>query len=525
MNSKNVCLYDTTLRDGSQGLGVSFSVADKIRIAQKLDSLGIQYIEGGWPGSNPKDIEFFSEIKKFKFNQARMAAFGSTRRANIPVEKDAQVLKLLEVETPVVTIFGKSWSFHVTDILKVSFEENLAMIADTVRYLKSKGREVVYDAEHFFDGFKADPEYAVKTLKAAEDAGADYLTLCDTNGGTLPSEISQVISHVKKHVSAPLGIHAHNDSGVAVANSLLAVTLGIRQVQGTINGLGERTGNADLCTILPNLQLKMGFKVVSDSQLRGLIEVSRFVDDLANMRHNPRLPFVGETAFAHKGGIHVDAVQKNQKSYEHIDPVVIGAKRIILVSELSGQSNVLMKAKDFGFDLKKNDPVTREIVKCVKEKEHKGYEYEPAEASLEVLIRKMLGKHQSFFEVLSYRVIVEHRDGSLLTEATVKVSVNGEVIYLASEGDGPVNALDSALRKSLQTFYPVLSEVELADFKVRVLEGEKGTSAHVRVLIESRDKQSIWGNVGVSENIIEACMEALVDSIEYKLYKSAHEGN
>ncbi|MBN2145159.1 MAG: citramalate synthase [Candidatus Aureabacteria bacterium] len=519
MKSRSISLYDTTLRDGSQGLGVSFSVADKIQIARQLDSLGIHYIEGGWPGSNPKDEAFFEQISRTPLKQAKIAAFGSTRRANTKVEKDDNVLKLLKVETPVVTIFGKSWSFHVSDILKVSYEDNLKMITDSVAFLKKAGREVFFDAEHFFDGYRENPDYAIQTLNAAAAAGADCLVLCDTNGGTMPSEIQRIFNEVKSCVTASLGIHTHNDSGVAVANSLIAVDCGAVLVQGTINGFGERTGNADLCSILPNLQLKGGHEIVSPKQLARLLDVSRMVDDLANVRHNPRLPYVGEAAFAHKAGIHVNAVQKNQRAYEHVKPESIGADRLILVSELSGQSNILMKAKEFGINLDKNDPKTKDILTKLKEKEHRGYEYESAEASFEVLMMKILGTHKSFFDLHAYRVIIENRDNKLITEATIKLTVKGKMMYLAAEGDGPVNALDAALRNSLEPFYPVLSQVKLADFKVRVLEGDAGTDARVRVIIESTDNKTIWGTVGVSENIIEACLEALIDSIEYKLFK------
>jgi 2-isopropylmalate synthase len=519
MNQK-ITLYDTTLRDGSQGLGVSFSVADKIQIAKKLDLFGIHTIEGGWPGSNPKDVEFFNQMKNVTLSQAKLAAFGSTRRAGVKVENENNVLKLLEVGTPVVTIFGKSWAFHVTDILKVSFEENLKMIAETVAFLKKADREVVYDAEHFFDGFKDDPTYALQTLIAAMEAGADCICLCDTNGGTLPSELKKIIQQVRVKIKTPLGIHTHNDSGLAVANALAAVEEGAVQIQGTINGLGERTGNADLCSIIPNLQLKMNYPVLWSEQLRNLIEVSHFVDNMANLRHNPRLPYVGEASFAHKGGMHVNAVQKNPKSFEHIDPSLVGAHRRILVSELSGQSNILMKAKEYGIDLGKEDPQTKGILQKLKDREYQGYEYESAEGSFEVLMMKILGKHKNFFDLHHYRVIIEHNGNTIESEATVKLSVNGKVMHTVAEGDGPVNALDSALRQSLTSFYPSLSQMELVDFKVRVLEGKEGTAARVRVTIESRDSQGqLWTTVGVSENIIEASMEALLDSIEYGLKK------
>lgn len=518
-------MYDTTLRDGSQGLGVSLSVADKVQIALYLDKLGIKYIEGGWPGSNPKDIAFFKEALNLEFKIAKIAAFGSTRRAKVKVENEDNVIKLLEVQTPVITIFGKSWSLHVTDVLRASFDDNLKMISDTIAFLKKEGKEVIFDAEHFFDGFKTDSEYALETLKAAVEAGADNLCLCDTNGGTMPNEMYKICREVASKFKTPLGIHTHNDTGLAVANSLIAVDCGATLVQGTINGLGERTGNADLCSIIPNLQLKQGYDVLEVSKLKKLVEISRFVDDLANLRHNSRLPYVGEASFSHKGGMHVNAVQKNPVTFEHIDPSVVGAKRKILVSELSGQSNILMKASEYGIDLAKGDAHTKEILSTLKEKEHYGYEYESAEASFEILMIKMLGKHSSFFQIESYRTIVEYRDNKIITEATIKLHVGDESMYLAATGDGPVNALDAALRACLRPFYPVLSEVELADFKVRVLEGEHGTGAKVRVLIESKDSSSIWTTVGVSENIIEAGMEALLDSIEYKLLKSGKPNN
>ena len=520
MTAHKVSIYDTTLRDGSQGLGVSFSALDKVQIALCLDALGIHYIEGGWPGSNPKDIAFFKEVKQMKLKHARISAFGSTRRANVKVENEDNIIKLLEVETPVVAIFGKSWSFHVTDNLKVSYQDNLKMISDTVSFLKKNGKEVIYDAEHFFDGFKADEAYALETIKAAEEAGADNITLCDTNGGTMPFEIREIVSKVRKHIKTGLGIHTHNDTGVAVANSLIAAECGASLIQGTMNGLGERTGNADLCSIITNLQIKYGYKIIQPEQLRKLVETSRFIDEISNINHNPRLPYVGEAAFAHKGGMHVNAVQKNPKSFEHVNPEVVGGQRKILVSELSGLSNVLMKSREFGIDLSKEDPHTKGILKKLKEKEHQGYEYESAEASFEILMKKILGSYKRFFDIQSYRVIIENRDGKIMNEATIKMIVNNREIYVAAEGDGPVNALDAALRRCLTPDFPVLSEVELMDFKVRVIEGDKGTGARVRVLIESRDKVKSWGTCGASENIIKACMEALVDSIEYKLLNS-----
>ncbi len=512
-------LYDTTLRDGSQAEGISFFVADKIRIAQELDKLGVHYIEGGWPGSNPKDIAFFEQIRSHELQHAKIAAFGSTRRANVKPENDPNLNSLLAAKTPVVTMFGKSWNLHVTEILKTTFEENLKMICDSISFMKKNGKIAFYDAEHFFDGYKADPEYAVETLKAAEAAGADCLVLCDTNGGSLPSEIATIIKTISKQIKAPIGIHCHNDGGLAVANSIMAVEAGALQIQGTINGFGERTGNADLITIIPNLKLKCNCDVVSDEQLKSLCEVSQFVDELANRRHNSYAPFVGQSAFAHKGGMHVNAVQKNPISFEHVNPELVGNARRVLVSELSGRSNIFLKAKELNIDLSQKTPEVKQILDNLKQLEHDGYEFEAAEGSFELLVRKALQKHKNFFDLLGFRVIVERRDGKLISEATMKISVNGVEEYTVAEGDGPVNAMDMALRKALEQFYPALANVELVDFKVRVLEGKKGTGAKVRVLIESQCGGDIWGTVGVSENIMEACWEALADSVEYKLLK------
>ncbi len=519
---KKVLLYDTTLRDGSQAEGVSFSRADKTRIAGKLDELGVDYIEGGWPGSNPKDLAFFREIRRKKLKQARITAFGSTRRAGKSVEADDNVAALLRARTPAVAIFGKSWTLHVKDVLRVSPKKNLAMIAETIGYLKSKRREVIYDAEHFFDGYKADPDYTLSTLRAAQDAGADFLVLCDTNGGSLPDEIEAITEEVGKQFASPLGIHAHNDGGLAVANTLAAVKVGVSMVQGTINGYGERTGNADLCAIIANLKLKLGINCVTGRQLKKLEEVSRFVDELANIRPNPRSPFVGLSAFAHKGGIHVNAVQKNPRSYEHIEPALVGNRRRILVSELSGRSNVILKAIEFGLDLGKDTPETREVLKELKRLGEEGYEFEGADASFQILIQKALKKHKPFFELEGFRVSVEKRkDGRPVSVATIKVRVKDHIEHTAAEGDGPVDALDHALRKALRPSYPRIGRVRLADYKVRVLNASAGTAAKVRVLIESRDEKEIWGTVGVSENIIEASWQALVDSVDYKLHKDA----
>ena len=517
---QKVKIYDTTLRDGTQGEGISFSMADKIRIAEKLDDLGVHYIEGGWPGSNPKDIEFFEDIKKVKLKTSKIAAFGSTRRKNVKASEDSNIKRLLEASTPVLTIFGKSWLLHVHEVLHATPEENLEMIGDTVRYLKSKGKEVIYDAEHFFDGYKDNAEYAVKTIKEAFDSGADCIVLCDTNGGTLPSELKQIIEAVKKQVKAPLGIHVHNDSGMAVANTIMSVELGIVQVQGTINGYGERCGNADLCSIIPNIKIKMGIACISDKQLEKLLEVSRFIDELANLRHNSKLPYVGESAFAHKGGMHVDAVEKNPRSFEHVEPELVGNQRRILISELSGKATIQMKAKEFGIDLTKDTPKVREILDTIKQLEHQGYEFEAAEGSFELLIKKALKRHKKFFDLEGFRTIVEKReDNRVTTEATIKVRVKDKVVHTAGEGDGPVNALDNALRKALEQFYPVIKKVRLVDYKVRVVNPKQGTAARVLVLIESADEKDIWGTVGVSENIIEASWQALVDSVEYKLLR------
>jgi 2-isopropylmalate synthase len=515
---RKVKIYDTTLRDGTQGEGINFSVADKVRIAEKLDELGVHYIEGGWPGSNPKDIEFFDILKKHKFKHAKIAAFGSTRRKGIRASEDENIKKLIEAETPVVTIFGKTWLLHVHDVLHATQEENLKMIADTIRFLKSKGREVIYDAEHFFDGYKDNAEYALKTLEAAGES--DCICLCDTNGGTLPHEMQNIIGVVKSKIKNLIGVHVHNDSGVAVANSVIAVEAGALHVQGTINGYGERSGNADLCSIIPNIKIKLGIQCVTDEQLAKLSEVSKFVDELANIRRNPKLPFVGESAFAHKGGMHVDAVQKVSRSFEHIKPELVGNKRRVLVSELSGKTTIQMKAAEFGIDLTKDTIQTKEILKTIKQLEHEGYEFEAAEGSFELIIKKALKRHKTFFKLEGFRTIVESNEsGKMITEATIKVSVGDKIVHTVAEGDGPVNALDGALRKALQQFYPAISKVRLVDYKVRVLNPKEATAAKVRVLIESTDGKEIWGTVGVSENIIEASWQALVDGVEYKLLR------
>ena len=518
MNKPQVTLYDTTLRDGTQGTGISFSVLDKIRVAEKLDAFGVHYIEGGWPGSNPKDAEFFAEAAKRTWKHAKIAAFGSTRRGNLKVEEDPQVKALLDAQTPVVTLVGKSWILHVREVLNVAPEENRAMIRETVAYFKASGREVCYDAEHFFDGYKEDPDYALSTLQAAAEGGADVLVLCDTNGGTMPDEVEAITRTVIARLGKPVGIHTHNDSGVAVANALAAVRAGAVQVQGTINGYGERVGNCNLTSLMPNLQLKMGIPVVPD--LARLRELSLFVDELANCQHNIRAPYVGATAFAHKGGIHVNAVQKLARSYEHIRPEQVGNAQNILVSELSGQSNILLKAESLGLKLEKGSPQVREVLEEIKRREALGYEFEAADGSLDLLIRKVLQHHKPLFELLEYHCTFRRSgidDARDTCEATVKLCINGERVYTVDEGDGPVNALDAALRKALRPDYPQIDQIKLEDYKVRILDSKQGTAARTRVLIVSTDGKTDWGTVGVSDNVIESSWLALVDAIEFKL--------
>jgi 2-isopropylmalate synthase len=516
-------LYDTTLRDGTQAEDISFLVSDKVRIAQRLDELGVHYIEGGWPGSNPKDIAFFQEIKNVTLKQAKIAAFGSTRRAKTTPELDNNIQTLIQAAPDVVTIFGKSWDFHVHEALRISLEENLELINDSLAYLKKHIPEVIYDAEHFFDGYKANPEYALKTLKAAEDAGVDCIVLCDTNGGTLPSEFPEIMAAVKAAVSTPLGIHAHNDSECAVANSLMAVSLGAVQVQGTLNGFGERCGNANLCSIIPALKVKMGHDCVTDEQMKTLRVVSRYVYELANLIPNKHQAYVGNSAFAHKGGVHVSAIQRHPETYEHMRPEKVGNATRVLVSDLSGRANILAKAEQFNINLDSKDPVTLEILENIKEMENKGYQFEGAEASFELLMRKALGTLRHYFSVIGFRVIDTKlkEDDKPLSEATIKVKVGGRIEHTAAEGDGPVNALDNALRKALEHFYPQLNEMKLLDYKVRVLPTGHGTASITRVLIESGDKDSRWGTVGVSDNIIDASYHALVDALLYKLVKDA----
>jgi 2-isopropylmalate synthase len=511
-------LYDTTLRDGSQREGLSFSVDDKLKIAHKLDELGIHYIEGGWPGSNPKDIEFFDRVKKLKFKNATVVAFGSTRKPNISADKDKNLKALLEAKTKTVCIVGKTWDLHVIEALKTTLEENLKMISDSIKFLKKAKLEVVFDAEHFFDAYKNNPEYALEVLKTAEESEADWIVLCDTNGGTLPFDMRKIIEVVRKEIKVPLGIHAHNDSECGVANSLIAVEEGITQVQGTINGYGERCGNANLISIIPNLVLKMNKKCISKAQLKLLTETAHFVSEIANVAPDNHQPYVGQSAFTHKAGLHVSAITKNPETYEHINPELVGNIQRVIVSELAGKSTIVLKAKELGVDLSKNPERVGDILKKIKELEHIGYHFEAADGSFEILLRKATSTHREFFKLESFRVIMEKReDGKVVTEATIKLSVKNRRVIATAEGNGPVNALDKALRSLIGEAYPALGDIELTDYKVRVLNEKKGTAAVVRVLIETSDGKETWGTIGVSENIIEASWQALVDSIEYGL--------
>ncbi len=519
-----VAIYDTTLRDGSQGEGVNFSLQDKILLTKRLDDLGVDYIEGGYPLSNPKDAEYFAAIRDIPLRHAKVVAFGMTRRKNAPPETDTCLRALLDSQTPVVTIVGKTWDFQVSEILGTSLDENLRMIADSVAYCRSQGREVFYDAEHFFDGFKANPEYALQTLAAAEGAGASVVILCDTNGGSMPERVADAVTEVRRRVRCEIGIHPHNDCDLAVANALAAVRAGATQVQGTMNGIGERCGNVDLVSVVANLALKYQYEVLSPESLRRLTEASRYVYELANMNFRPGQPFVGASAFAHKGGMHTHAVAKNPASYEHIDPEKVGNERRILVSELSGQSTILSKTSKYA--IANDKAVMARILGRVQDLEYAGYEFEAAEASFDILVKKETGAYTPWFDRQAYRVNIEHVDERTpVTEATVKIRVGDNIQHTVSEGDGPVNALDGALRKALMPHFPRLAEMGLVDYKVRVVNGREGTAARVRVVIESRDNKDMWGTVGVSENIIEASWLALVDAIEYKLFKDAEEGN
>lgn len=518
-----VTIYDTTLRDGTQAEDYSFSAEDKVRIALKLDDMGIHYIEGGWPGSNPKDACFFREIRNYNLKRAQITAFGATHYPEKSAATDPNLKALLEADTRLVTIFGKSWTVHVRDSLRTTLDRNLELISDSISFLRQNGRTVFYDAEHFFDGFKENSEYALATLAKAMEAGAECIILCDTNGGSLPGIIRETIHAVKNtYPGIRFGMHAHNDSDVAVANSLVAVEMGATQIQGTINGIGERCGNADLCSIMANMCLKMGIECLCPEDLKKLRHVSRFVFEVANVPSNRFQPFVGRSAFAHKGGVHISAVEKNPATYEHIEPGLVGNKRRILVSDLSGRATIKRKADEFGLTLSKSDPVAMQVLEELKELENQGFQFEAAEASFELLINKAMGKSKRYFELVGFRVMDQKlsENKEPVAEATIQIRVGGHLEHTAALGNGPVNALDNALRKSLEKFYPELKGVELSDYKVRVLPGRPGTAAKVRVLIESHDGTEHWGTVGVSHDIIEASWQALVDSINYKMYKA-----
>ncbi|MDR3410370.1 MAG: citramalate synthase [Formivibrio sp.] len=511
--------YDSTLRDGAQAQGISYSVEDKIKIVERLDALGVSYIEAGNPGSNPKDLEFFNRVSALKLKHAKIIAFGSTRKVGVVVEEDNNVRSLLKAGTDAIAIFGKSWDYQVTDILRTTLEENLAMIGDTIAFFKGQGKEVVFDAEHFFDGYRANPDYAMQSLAAAAKAGADCLVLCDTNGGTFPDVVQKITELVvRQFPGTDIGIHCHNDCELAVANSVVAVQAGATQVQGTINGIGERCGNANLCSIIPNIQLKLGLECLPNGNLEHLTSVARFVSEIANMPHNEKAAYVGNDAFAHKGGMHIDAVNKNPISYEHVNPDVVGNSRRILMSEVAGRSTLLAKINQIDPSLTKDSPETQRIVDKLKALEHDGYQFETAESSFELVVRKLLGKYQPFFELKEFKVIVNEPSlNGMNSSAMIKISVGGEDEITAAEGDGPVNALDKAMRKALERFYPEICEMKLTDYKVRVLDSDKATAARVRVLIESADKTGSWTTIGVSTDVIDASWRALVDAIEYKL--------
>lgn len=518
----DVVIYDTTLRDGSQGEGIAFSSDDKLKIALKLDDLGVSYIEGGWPGSNPKDLDFFREVKKLEFKNAQVTAFSSTRKPNISISQDSNLQALIDSGVDAATIVGKTWDFHVYRALETTLEENLSMIKDTIAFLKDKGLEVLFDAEHFFDGYKQNPDYALAVLMAAAEAGSDWLVLCDTNGGTMPWEVSSIISSINAITTIPLGVHLHNDAACAVSNSLIAIQNGCQQVQGTINGFGERCGNADLCALIPSIELKMGKRCLPEGKLKSLTEVSHYVSEIANMPHHNNQPYVGYGAFAHKGGIHVSALLKDSQTYEHINPEEVGNHRRVLVSELSGLSNLLYKAKEFNLDINSYNAETRKVIKQIKDLENQGFQFEGADASLELFLRKGFGEHEDFFQLNNLKIILEkHENDEITSEAMIKVTVGDKIYHTVAEGDGPVNALDNSLRKALHEVYPEIKEMHLSDYKVRVLNGHEGTSAKVRVLIESSNPTNKWSTVGVSENIIEASWQALVDSVNYMLMKKA----
>ncbi len=516
-----ILIFDTTLRDGSQTEGVSFTVNDKIKIAEKLDAVGVHYIEGGWP-SNAKDQEFFKRMKKVKLKNSILSAFGSTRRPKITPAQDQNLKDLINSGAKTITIFGKTWDMHVTDVLRASLDENLRMIYTSVQFLKKKKREVIYDAEHFFDGYKHNPDYALKTILAAQEGGADYIVLCDTNGGSLPLEVMGIIEEIISEVDVPLGIHTHNDMDLAVANSIAAVEAGCTQIQGTFNGLGERCGNADLCTIISILHTKMNLSSIPTAKIKMLKKTAYFISEICNVKLADNHPFIGHSAFAHKGGVHIDAVLKNQKAYEHVAPEVVGNHRRILTSELAGKMPIILKAKAMNMEIDKKSPEAKELLLKLQKQEALGYQYEAADASFELFMKKQLKKYTPSFDLEGFRSFSEKRvDGKVFAEATVRIKVKGKEEFSASDGEGPVDALNKALRKALTKFYPRLNEMHLRDYKVRVLSPKEATGAKVRVLIESQDKTDAWTTVGVHENIIEASWEALIDSVEYKLLKDS----
>jgi 2-isopropylmalate synthase len=518
MSTADIRIYDTTLRDGTQGEGISFSVADKLLVAKRLDQFGVDYIEGGFPGSNPRDIAFFAEARNLRLSHAKLAAFGSTRRAGSRADEDPQMKTLIDCGMPVLTLVGKTWLLHVTEILRTTPEENLAMIEDSVRFLCAQGREVIYDAEHFFDGYLDNPEYALRTLEAAARGGASNLSLCETNGGKLVPQVQAITAAVVKRFGAGMvGIHCHNDSGLGVAVTLAGVDAGATLVQGTVNGYGERVGNANLVTILPNLALKMGRSMHCSPHMAQLRDLSLFFDELANLRPNPKAPFVGQSAFAHKGGLHANAAQKVARSYEHIDPSLVGNRTRVLVSDMAGRSSLALKAREFGVELDEKSPELKGLVEELKEREFRGYEYEAADASFKLLVARKLGRHRESFEVEGYRVIIERHGSDLWSEATVRVKVAGESVHTVAESSGPIGALDKALRLGLEKTFPQLRQMTLRDFKVRIVEGNEGVGSKTRVLVESGDGHSIWGTVGVSDNIIDASWEALRDAVEYRI--------
>lgn len=517
---EKVFVYDSTLRDGTQGEGISFSVNDKLRIVKRLDELGIDYIEAGNPGSNPKDLEFFLRASQMELSHAKICAFGSTHRVGVPVQNDKNVISLLSANTPVVAVFGKSWDLHVTEILKTTLEDNLQIIRDTVSFFKAHEKEVVFDAEHFFDGYKQNPEYALETVKAAEDVGADWIVLCETNGGAFPDEVEGITKRVKQVIGAKIGIHCHNDGGMAVANSVMAVKAGASQVQGTVNGIGERCGNTNLCSVIPNLQLKLGYSCILKENMQSLTKTARYVSELANVAHDERQPYVGQSAFAHKGGMHIDGVQKNPKTFEHVDPGAVGNQRRFLVSEMSGRSNLMHVIHDIDPTIEKHSPVTQRIMDKLKEMEFGGYQFEGAESSVELMVRRELGAYRPFFNLEQFKVFIDEpvQAQEYSSSAMIKIEVDGKEEINAAQGEGPVNAMDKALRKALERFYPTIGKIRLSDYKVRVLDSKDATAARVRVLIETTDGENTWNTIGVSTDIIEASLQALVDSVEYKLY-------